>query len=64
MEKLYSYQGWIGRFHEWRETFRERFTNWRKENPETVLELVKKQIYSHSTTCDTVDYSHIHRCVF
>lgn len=63
MEKLRSYQGWIGQFHEWRESFRERFTNWRQENPETVIELLKKQVQSKSTTHDSSDFSHIYRKV-
>lgn len=63
MEKLRSYQGWIGQFHEWRESFRERLTNWRQENPETVIELLKKQVRSKSATHDSSDFSHIYRKV-
>lgn len=61
MDKLHSYQGWIGRFHEWRESVRERFTNWRQENPETVIELLKKKVYDESANCSSSDYSHIYR---
>ncbi|XP_031631214.1 proton-associated sugar transporter A [Contarinia nasturtii] len=62
MEKLHSYQGWIGRFHEWRESFRERFSNWRQENPETIIELVKKKVYDESSTSHGhADYSHLYR---
>lgn len=64
MEKLHSYQGWIGRFHELRESFRERFTNWRQENPETFIELVKKKIYDESSNRNEDDYSHLHRSLF
>lgn len=63
MEKLRSYQGWIGQFHEWRESIRERFSNWRQENPGTVIESLKKQVLSKSTTDDSTDYSHIYRKV-
>lgn len=61
MEKLHSYQGWIGRFHEWRESFRERLSNWRQENPETVIELLKKRVHSESSSRDVADFSHINR---
>ncbi|XP_055324512.1 proton-associated sugar transporter A [Sitodiplosis mosellana] len=61
MDKLHSYQGWIGRFHEWRESFRDRFSNWRQENPETVIELLKKKVYNESSSCADADYSHRHR---
>lgn len=64
MEKLHSYQGWIGRLHEWQQSFRERFTNWRQENPETVIELLKKQVSNRATTRDNADYSHIYRSIF
>lgn len=63
MEKLHSYQGWIGRFHEWRESFRERFQNWRQENPETVIELLKNKIYNESSTQTDADYSHLYRFI-
>lgn len=63
MEKLHSYQGWIGRFHEWRQSFGERFTNWRQENPETVIELLKKRVISKSADQDDSDYSHIYRSI-
>lgn len=42
MEKLHSYQGWSGRYNEWRENIRVRYSNWREEHPETIFELVKK----------------------
>lgn len=61
MEKLHSYQGWIGRFHEWQESFRERFRNWRQEHPETVIELLKNKVYNESSAHGDGDYSHIYR---
>lgn len=64
MEKLHEYQGWGGRIHEWRDSIREKFSNWRDEHPGTVIEMVKK------ATADAVrsdqdqnDYSHIYRFV-
>lgn len=61
MEKLHSYQGWIGRFHELRQSFRERFSNWRQDNPDTLIELVKKKIYDESSDRRDADYSHLYR---
>lgn len=61
MEKLHTYQGWGGRIHELRDTIRERYTNWREEHPETVLELIKKGGRTASETQQTDEYSHIYR---
>lgn len=61
MEKLYAYQGWIGRIHEWRESLRERYHNWRQENPETVIELLQNQVYGEPTEHSDADYSHVYR---
>lgn len=60
MEKLHSYQGLIGRVHEWRDQLRERYTNWRQENPESGIELLKKTIQTDKSN-DDADYSHIYR---
>lgn len=59
MDKLHEYQGWAGRFHEWQDQLRERYNNWRQENPETGIELIKKTIQNQSN--DASDYSHVHR---
>lgn len=65
MEKLHSYQGWGGRFHEWRDDIRVRYANWREENPETVIELVKKVAIERATAgSDPDDFSHIYKYIF
>lgn len=67
MEKLHSYQGWTGRFHEWRDSLRERYASY-KEQPikETLIELVKNGIRaddSENRTDNEEDYSHVYRFV-
>lgn len=65
MEKLHEYQGWGGRFHEWRDTIREKCVNWRDEHPGNVIEIVKKAVADAvKSDEDQNDYSHIHRFVF
>lgn len=66
MEKLHDYQGWGGRFHEFRDNTKARFENWREEHPESMLELFKNTIHKHtSQNADSnaldVDYSHVYR---
>lgn len=61
MDKLHSYQGWIGRFHEWREILRERYSSWRQENPQTIIELLQKQVHGEPSESYDADYSHIYR---
>lgn len=61
MEKLHEYQGLAGRVHEWRDTIRERYTNWRQEHPETIIELIKKGGQSDGSRSNADDYSHIYR---
>lgn len=59
MEKLQAYQGWIGQFHEYRDSIRERFHNWREQNPENPIDLVKKYVTSDVDG----DLSHIYRFI-
>lgn len=68
MDKLHSYQGWSGRYNEWRGDIMVRYANWREANPETVIELVKKKAKEqaagggHSGNSDDPDdFSHIYR---
>lgn len=68
MEKLHSYQGWSGRFNEWRDDVRCRYANWREEHPETLIELVKRVVreQAEARTNEAIkpgeeDYSHIYR---
>ncbi len=66
MEKLHSYQGWGGRFHEWKDDLRTRYDNWREEHPETLIELVKRVTREQAEQAGggaTDDYSHIYRLV-
>lgn len=65
MEKLHEYQGWQGRFHEWRDGLREKFSSWREENPGTMIELVKKKAADAvRSDTDPQDYSHIYRFLY
>lgn len=62
MEKLHEYQGWQGRFNEWRDGLREKFSTWRDEHPGTMIELVKKKAADAvRSDSDPQDYSHIYR---
>lgn len=67
MEKLHSYQGWTGRFHEWRDGLRERFANYKETSiTETLIELVKNGIRAddpENRSANNEDYSHIYRLV-
>lgn len=67
MEKLHSYQGWTGRFHEWRDSLREWYGNC-KDKPikDTLIELVKNGIRADDAengSPATQDYSHVYRLV-
>lgn len=61
MEKLHSYQGWTGRLHEWRDSLRERYANY-KDTPisESIMELARNMV---KTDNSQDDYSHICRFV-
>lgn len=64
MDKLHSYQGWGGRFHEWRDNARSRYTNWREENRDQNLMDMAKTYARKMSTVETrgdEDYSHIYR---
>jgi solute carrier family 45 protein 1/2/4 len=64
MDKLHSYQGWTGRFHEWRDNTRRRYTNWREENGDQNLVEMAKSYARKMSTVETKtdgDYSHIYR---
>lgn len=64
MDKLHSYQGFSGRFHEWRDDIRAKFSNWREDHEgESLVDLTKS--YSGKAASgggnDKEDYSHIYR---
>lgn len=66
MEKLHEYQGWTGRFHEWRDGVRQKFGNWKEENrDQNFVDIAKDYARKLSTAegkNDTDnDYSHIYR---
>lgn len=63
MEKLHSYQGWTGRFHEWRDSIRQKYSTWKESHPETGIELIKKVIKREDNRSINTenDYSHVYR---
>ena len=63
MEKLHEYQGWGGRFHEWRDSVKERFTTFREEHPENLAAAAKNVALSQmkGNISATQDYSHVYR---
>lgn len=64
MEKLHEYQGWQGRIHEWRDGIREKISNWREQNPGSIVESIKTSIANKiRSDVDPNDYSHIYRLV-
>lgn len=73
VDKLHEYQGLGGRFHEWRDNIRTRYTTWREENAQQSLMqlLISKFIPSPNTGLNTEsnglatsnEYSHVYRLV-
>ena len=67
MDKLHSYQGWGGRFHEWRDNIRSNYSNWKEEHEgEGLVDLTKNyvsKISVNNPTTDGNDYSHVYRLV-
>lgn len=69
MEKLHSYQGFSGRFNEWRDDLKAKFANWREDHEgESLVDLAKSsgRKPANSETGgggDKEDYSHIYRSV-
>jgi solute carrier family 45, member 1/2/4 len=66
MEKLHSYQGFSGRFHEWRDDLKAKFANWREDHEgESLVDLAKNTARKSNETggADKEDYSHIYRSV-
>ncbi|XP_017774154.1 PREDICTED: proton-associated sugar transporter A [Nicrophorus vespilloides] len=59
-EKLYEYQGPLGRWHTTRDSIRESWTEYKEKYPGGCLDYLKHKLYS----CDQVenqDFSHIYR---
>ena len=66
MDKLHSYQGFSGRFHEWRDDLRAKFANWRENHEgESLVDLTKSYAGKSAApgSGDKEDYSHIYRSV-
>lgn len=68
MDKLHSYQGFSGRFSEWRDNLKARFANWREDHEgESLVDISKsltqKTASNQGTPGDKDDYSHIYRSV-
>lgn len=63
MEKLHLYQGWIGRFHEWRDSVRTKYSFWRENHPESLMDFIKNSMHRKQENCNEIetDYSHIYR---
>lgn len=65
MEKLHSYQGFAGRFHEWRDDLKAKFANWREDHEgENLVDLTKnlaRNAAGNAAQGDKEDYSHIYR---
>jgi solute carrier family 45 protein 1/2/4 len=68
MEKLHDYQGWTGRFHEWRDGLKERYQNWRQGNTRNFSTVVQDTVHKaqqsyvdRHTAAANEDYSHIYR---
>jgi zona occludens toxin (predicted ATPase) len=68
MEKLHNYQGFQGRFHEWRDDLKAKFANWREDHEgESLVDLanssVRKAASNEPGGVVKEDYSHIYRSV-
>lgn len=66
-EKLYEYEGCIGRLHAFRDNLKERINTWKESHPDGVLKGVKDTILSRNgqkndpNSVVYEDYSHIYR---
>ena len=63
MEKLHEYQGCTGRLHQWRDSLKEWFSNFREQNPSNIIDLAKTTAADQlkGNTSANQDYSHIYR---
>lgn len=63
-EKLYEYQGIVGRLHEIRDNLRDSLNTCRENHPDGFLKYYKDKIFSRQSQGDSKefkDYSHIYR---
>lgn len=74
MEKLHDYQGWTGRFHEFKEGLRAKRDAWREQRSGGFIQYLRDSITPSNQRQDnidsnapwgenTVDFSHIYRYV-
>ncbi|XP_059610363.1 proton-associated sugar transporter A [Phlebotomus argentipes] len=67
MEKLHSYQGFAGRFHEWRDEVKDSYSNWRESGTCECWEGVKSGLRNLSSLIrgnnlpEHQDFSHLYR---
>jgi hypothetical protein len=70
-EKLHEYQGWGGRYHEFRDNIKTKYSTWREANPESGVDLLKKKARDLTVPPNErtdgmgqgADYSHLYRLV-
>ncbi|KAF2890817.1 hypothetical protein ILUMI_15356, partial [Ignelater luminosus] len=67
VEKLYEYEGFLGRFHGLRDSYREKWTSWREEHPGGFIQIIRGYFYnllsskSDIPSSEIEDYTHIYR---
>lgn len=63
-DKLYEYQGFVGRLHEIRDNLRDRFNTCKENHPDGFLKSCKDKLFSterQGGRKEDEDYSHIYR---
>lgn len=66
-EKLYEYQGCIGRLHVLRDNLKERLNTWKENHPDGLFKSLKEKVLPGKGLSDGQDgvvyedYSHIYR---
>lgn len=67
VEKLYEYQGFLGRLHGLRDSYREKWISWKEEHPGGLIQAIRSYFYnllsskSDIPNSEIEDYSHIYR---
>lgn len=63
-EKLYEYEGLLGRFHRVRDYIKEKWNTWKEDNSGSFKEKIKKLCFAKNEQTEKViyeDFSHIYR---
>ncbi|CAG9818040.1 unnamed protein product [Phaedon cochleariae] len=60
-EKLYEYQGCIGRLHQVRDDVREKYHSWKESHPGGFSGWLKEHIFERKQSDRNQDFSHIYR---